>query len=710
MPTVSVDQFLAACSHSNRQVKILLNLGADVNGEHGLIKMTGLMIAMGNGDTEIVETLLGCENIEINKRNVDGWTALHYACFKNQMDCVELFLAHPDCTKDIVRMKVWGNITGKDKFCMIGCTAYMMAKKMDSYGCALLISIFYDDNGGNIFYDLGIISTDEEETSEEDSYDNETSEDDSYEEETSDEDLYQGETSQEPSLEVESSEEDPHEDGASNKKSNEHSTQKEDLQSENEDIFEDAQESWQLDADEKLKQAKICKEEGTAYFKDNNFEIAATKYQTVIDFLVHDISMNGNSESERKSLLQAGRLNLALCYLKLAKWLEAKSVCDKAIDEYGGGAKAWFRRGEAQLALNNYKDAKSDFVRSLELEPENKAAKNKVAICEQRIKGEEEKNKFANMFGKSKKEREKQKNTSKKDIEPEKNTSKPIKDAQTHKNTKEENMLDLTPEMNDTKNKAHNGLEKIIKVKMELEKEIAEKREKYVVHEQKVEDVIDVNATKIKDLILMLEKFQDGKEQKIKEVKRIDENLSTLENRIKELKLKKVEVLKEYKDDDEMIQNYLSKKQTLDYHVEKEMEMYKEEGDTIKKEIRDLESRKNETNAIIDNLSKEMFNTRQSDIPVEPNNQLLKIIDDEIGEKERRLECPVCLEVAESPIFMCSEQHLICSACRPKLKECPECRQSFEEKSKRHRYAEETSEELVRLKERRRKVLISSCL
>ena len=72
MPTVSVDQFLAACSHSNRQVKILLNLGADVNGEHGLIKMTGLMIAMGNGDTEIVETLLGC-SVRILKSIKEMW-------------------------------------------------------------------------------------------------------------------------------------------------------------------------------------------------------------------------------------------------------------------------------------------------------------------------------------------------------------------------------------------------------------------------------------------------------------------------------------------------------------------------------------------------------------------------------------------------------------------------------------------------------------
>ena len=96
--------------------------------------------------------------------------------------------------------------------------------------------------------------------------------------------------------------------------------------------------------------------------------------------------MKKESEAERKNLLQAGRLNLALCYLKLGNWIQARVVCDKAIEESGTVAKAWFRRGEAQLALNNFKAAKVDFEKTLILEPENKAAKNKVMICQQRIK------------------------------------------------------------------------------------------------------------------------------------------------------------------------------------------------------------------------------------------------------------------------------------------------------------------------------------
>lgn len=164
--------------------------------------------------------------------------------------------------------------------------------------------------------------------------------------------------------------------------------------------FEKAKESWQLDADAKLEQARIFKDKGTKHFKNSKYEIAASRYQKIVDFLEHEISLKGEGEVERKSLLQAGRLNLAQCHLKTGNWTEARSVCSKAIEENGQTSKALFRRGEAQLALNDCEAAKNDFEKCLSLEPDNKAAKNKVTICQQKIKAQKEKEKktFANMF------------------------------------------------------------------------------------------------------------------------------------------------------------------------------------------------------------------------------------------------------------------------------------------------------------------------
>ena len=35
----------------------------------------------------------------------------------------------------------------------------------------------------------------------------------------------------------------------------------------------------------------------------------------------------------------------------------------------------------------------------------------------------------------------------------------------------------------------------------------------------------------------------------------------------------------------------------------------------------------------------------------------------QISAKESDLECPVCLEISEAPIYTCLEQHIICSKC-----------------------------------------------
>jgi len=41
------------------------------------------------------------------------------------------------------------------------------------------------------------------------------------------------------------------------------------------------------------------------------------------------------------------------------------------------------------------------------------------------------------------------------------------------------------------------------------------------------------------------------------------------------------------------------------------------------------------------------------------------------------LECPVCFESMMPPIFQCSEGHLICNVCRPKITKCPTCRKEL---------------------------------
>jgi len=166
--------------------------------------------------------------------------------------------------------------------------------------------------------------------------------------------------------------------------------------------FEKCQDSWQLNAEQKLEQAEIFKDKGTKFFKLGKYEVALTRYNKVIEFLEHEISLKGEEEEKRKNLLQAGRLNVALCLLKTEEWIEARNICSKIIEENKDSAKAWFRKGEANFALNDWEAALKDFQNTVALDAANKAAKNKVTLCEAKITAhkQREKKTFANMFDK----------------------------------------------------------------------------------------------------------------------------------------------------------------------------------------------------------------------------------------------------------------------------------------------------------------------
>lgn len=164
--------------------------------------------------------------------------------------------------------------------------------------------------------------------------------------------------------------------------------------------FERAKEGWQMSGDEKLEQSQLYKDKGTEFFKLNKIDMAANKYRKVIDLLEHEISLKGEKEESRRTMLQAGRMNLTMCLLKSGDWIEARDLCEKVLAENENVPKAYFRRGEANIQLNDLDAAIEDFKDCLEIDPENKAAKNKIVQCKQLIKNKRDKEKktYAKMF------------------------------------------------------------------------------------------------------------------------------------------------------------------------------------------------------------------------------------------------------------------------------------------------------------------------
>ena len=148
----------------------------------------------------------------------------------------------------------------------------------------------------------------------------------------------------------------------------------------------------------------------------------------------------------------------------------------------------------------------------------------------------------------------------------------------------------------------------------------------------------------------------------------------------------------------------LTEKQNEEFNIEeKEIEMKKTNLlDALQKNIRATE-----------NLIKFEVNnnsgTRGNDDSkaVEILKRSIARNEKSIQEKEEDLQCPVCLETVAAPVFMCRNQHIICSrsSCASnKVSKCPLCTVELSRPLGRHRYAEKQVEELLSLREELREL------
>ncbi|ETE71122.1 Peptidyl-prolyl cis-trans isomerase FKBP5 [Ophiophagus hannah] len=166
--------------------------------------------------------------------------------------------------------------------------------------------------------------------------------------------------------------------------------------------FEKAKESWEMDTKEKLEQAAIVKEKGTVYFKEGKYLQAVIQYGKIVSWLEMEYGLSERESKASESLLLAAFLNLAMCYLKLREYTKAIEYCNKALALDQANEKGLYRRGEARLLMNEFELAKCDFQRVLEVNPQNKAAKSQITMCQKKTKEHNERDRkiYANMFKK----------------------------------------------------------------------------------------------------------------------------------------------------------------------------------------------------------------------------------------------------------------------------------------------------------------------
>ncbi|XP_052800903.1 peptidyl-prolyl cis-trans isomerase FKBP4-like [Mya arenaria] len=145
--------------------------------------------------------------------------------------------------------------------------------------------------------------------------------------------------------------------------------------------FERVKEYWEMDYKEKMDKSVEYKEMGNKYFKKGEYQLASTIYEEMLDYVEHDLCMEGENEERRRDLVVVGNLNLAQAYLKVGKNSKARDCCDKALTFDGNNIKAYYRRGMANFADGEYETAKEDFQKVLEVEPQHKPAKDQIDKC-----------------------------------------------------------------------------------------------------------------------------------------------------------------------------------------------------------------------------------------------------------------------------------------------------------------------------------------
>ena len=171
-----------------------------------------------------------------------------------------------------------------------------------------------------------------------------------------------------------------------------------------------------------------------------------------------------------------------------------------------------------------------------------------------------------------------------------------------------------------------------------------------------LEQIVEVRGKEMAKLITDIEAVEDEKGEKLKEKSVVEMQISDLQTKHKSLVL-------EIKERDEAMMKLIREKRDLETHIEDSVFQTKKEIALLEEDMKSLATclpiqSPNEARSEEGRTAKRVS---------QPNLQLLEFINGKIKAKEQELECPVCLEVAAPPIFTCSDLHLICSDCRPKV-------------------------------------------
>ncbi|CAG2060708.1 unnamed protein product [Timema podura] len=132
------------------------------------------------------------------------------------------------------------------------------------------------------------------------------------------------------------------------------------------------------------------KDSGNYYFSIKNYTDANRKYKKAIRYIdwckTQSDKINSYDEMKLSEIKLVCLLNQAAVKLKMNLFREALYLCDKGLLIDGKCAKAFYRRGQARIGLNDYEMALKDLKTALLLVPNNKSIKLEIISLRNRMR------------------------------------------------------------------------------------------------------------------------------------------------------------------------------------------------------------------------------------------------------------------------------------------------------------------------------------
>jgi len=146
------------------------------------------------------------------------------------------------------------------------------------------------------------------------------------------------------------------------------------------DIYEDFLED-QTDVktpEDMLKAANVIKGVGNDYFKKNDYQTAAKKYEKSLSYLPESVELNEEQKKQFEAAQLPCYLNLAACHLHLKQYEQAIQNCDAALAIQPNEVKALFRKGQALAEMKEWSESLKTLHAAAKLDPQNKAIRNEI--------------------------------------------------------------------------------------------------------------------------------------------------------------------------------------------------------------------------------------------------------------------------------------------------------------------------------------------